>query len=246
MWWMAIQAAVAYSEKDKADAAAKEEMGLRKVEARLTNETRVMANVREHAIGSLSRWVQSVNNNLALRAGGKALEANTVNARKAKDYRTERRFSSSLSEAEALGAASAAKGASGLNGSVVDMVAGTVALRSSIVNEQLRKQGISEDDASAQRAGMIMSQMVNGLDNSIIYPNRDNNVNVAQEVKSPSAISTYAPLLASAANLVSDFRFSSQDTSPLTSEQQGYFDGNSNIPNSGLGEDDPFSLWVSN
>jgi hypothetical protein len=80
------------------------------------------------------------------------------------------------------------------------MVAGTVALRSSIVNEQLRKQGVSEDDAAGQRAGMIMSQMVNGLDNSIIYPNRDNNVNVAQEAKAPSALSVYGPLLATALN----------------------------------------------
>lgn len=245
MWWL-IQAGASYLQNNDAKNEAKKENALRQNEAKLTNETRVAANVREHAIGSLNRWVQSVNNNLALKAGGKALEANTVNSRKAQDYRTERRFSSSLSEAEALGAASAARGSSGLNGGVVDMVAGTVALRSSIVNEQLRKQGVSEDDAAAQRAGMIMSQMVNGLDNSIIYPNRDNNVNVAQEVKSPSAISTYAPLLASAAKLGSDFRFSRQDTSPLTSDQQGYFDGNSNLPNSGLGGDDPFSLWVSN
>lgn len=246
MGWLAVQAAAGQEQQADAKRAVGVENALRQLETKLTNETRTMANVREHAIGSLNRWVQSVNNNLALRAGGKALEANTVNARRAKDYRAERRFSSSLSEAEALGAASAARGASGLNGNVVDMVAGTMALRSSIVNEQLRKQGISEDDASAQRAGMIMSQMVNGLDNSIIYPNRDNNVNVAQEVKSPSAMSTYAPLLASAAKLGSDFRFSRQDTSPLTSNQQGYFDGNSNLLNSGLGEDDPFSLWVSN
>jgi len=205
MWWLAIQAAATAVQQNEAESAADDENYMRKTEAGLTNATRTMANVREHAIGSLSRWTQSVNNNLALRAGGKALEANTVNSRRAKDYRTERRFSSSLSEAEAKGAASAAVGASGINGGVVDMVAGTIALRSSIVNEQLRKQGISEDDASAQRAGMIMSQMVNGLDNSIIYPNRDNNVNVAQEVKSPSAMSTYAPLLMSAAKLGGDW-----------------------------------------
>ena len=245
MWWLAIQAAASYLQNNDAKNEAKKENALRQNEAKLTNETRVMANVREHAIGSLNRWVQSVNNNLALKAGGKALEANTVNARKAKDYRTERRVSSSLSEAEALGAASAARGASGLNGGVVDMVAGTVALRSSIVSEQLRKQGISEDDAAGQRAGMIMSQMVNGLDNSIIYPNRDNNVNVAQEAKAPSALSVYAPLLASAAKLGSGFKFSGDNNAPLTDQQQGYFDGNSNLPNSGMGQDDPFSLWVS-
>lgn len=246
MWWLAVQAAVSYSQAADAKRKAETENAIRASEAELTNQTRKIANGRNYAVDSLNRWVQSVNNNLALRSGGEALNANTTNRLRTGDYRTQRAFSGSLREAESAGAASVARAASGVNGQVASMIGGTMALRNSIVKEQLRRQGVSEDDGMARQAGMIMSQMVTGLDNSILTPSTDYSSNT------PSYLATKNPLLATLPYLLTaakvgydEYTQGTTDSTPLTAEQHSRFTGNSTLPNDGLGIDDPYSLWVS-
>ena len=62
MWWLAVQAAVSYSQAADAKRKAETENAIRASEAELTNQTRKIANGRNYAVDSLNRWVQSVNN----------------------------------------------------------------------------------------------------------------------------------------------------------------------------------------
>jgi len=246
MWWYAVQAAVAYNQASEAKGEADVENAIRGSEAGLTNQTRKIANGRNYAVDKLNRWVKSVNNNLALRSGGEALTASTTNRLRAGDHRTQRAFSGALSEAEALGAASVARAATGINGQVAGMIGGTMALRNSIVKEQLRRQGVSEDDGMARQAGMIMSQMVTGLDNSILTPSTDYSTNTPSYLRTQNPLGAALPaLFAMGKNAYNDYQGPKMDSTPLTVTQQSRFEGNSTLPNDGLGIDDPYSTWVS-
>lgn len=143
------------------------------------NRVRAAGNLAEAAQGNLARFTQSVNNNRALKAGGEAEEALTVNAIRHNDAAMRGDFSDDIRSAEQLGHAAASAAASGVSGSVVDMVNTSTALRDSIV-----KQGVADDAASesydvSRRAGNIMSQVVGGLDSSVILDSLDYNQNVA-------------------------------------------------------------------
>ncbi len=154
---------------------------LSEINAETGNRVRQAGNAAEAATNSLQRWVQSVNNNRALDAGGRALEATLVNARRESDATLAGSFSDNIRSAEADGAARAAQAAAGVDGSVVDSINGSMALRASIVDQQIEDfKGFKNFD-TARRAGNIMSQTIGGLDSSLILDTFDFNVDVAQK-----------------------------------------------------------------
>jgi hypothetical protein len=154
---------------------------LRRVNIQEGDKVRQAGNAAEAATNSLQRWSQSITNKRTLEAGGEALEANLVNARREADADLNMGFSDSIRSAEAQGAARAAQAAAGVDGGVVDQINGSMALRSSIVEQQLADfKGFKNFDV-ARRAGNIMSQTVGGLDSSLILDTFDMNVEAMQE-----------------------------------------------------------------
>lgn len=181
MWWNMLSGAIAGwfgNEATRAQADANNRISA--VNAESSNKVRVAGNAATAAKNTLDRWIQSVNNNKALDEGGRALEANTVNARRQGDAGMQQDFASSIRSAEQEGHAAAAAAASGIDGSVVDMVNGSTALRDSIVRQSISDARDMQAYDTARRAGIVMSQTINGMDNSIILDNLDYNQNYAQ------------------------------------------------------------------
>ena len=153
-----------------------------------SNKVRVTSNAATAAQNTLARWVQSVNNNRQLQAGGESLEAGVVNYRREADSALTQSFADSISSAEQQGAAAASQAAAGVGGSVVDMVNGSVALRDSIVRQSIGTQRDQQAYDVTRRAGLIMSQMVGGLDNSVIMDTLDYTRDAAQYQTVPSTM----------------------------------------------------------
>lgn len=182
VWWNAIAGFAQGYEGSKAFIAQGEANNrLSKVNADARNRVRQASNANEAAQNSLARWIQSVNNNRRLDAGGDALEQNIVNYRRSEDAALTQSFAKGISEAEQEGAMAAAAAVSGVDGNVVDMVNSSVALRDSIVGQQMSDFRDMRAYDTAARAGSIMSQVVGGMDNSLILDTLDYNIDVAQE-----------------------------------------------------------------
>jgi hypothetical protein len=242
---MVATAAMQAYQANEANDKSKVQNSIRKVEAELANKVRDSKNSVAAQVDKLQRWVQASNNKLRMQAAASAIEANTVNASRRGSERMRQKFSSSVQRAEVMGQQAAATGLSGVAGPVTDIVAGTLALRDSIVTENLRRQGLSEDFDTARRAGALMSQMVNGLDNSILHPSIDYNQATPNLLHEKSGNEMFAPILANLGVeylkqeppkiLVKDTPSGTPDRVP----EQFRFE-TSIAP----GADDPFSLWV--
>ena len=156
------------------------------------NKIKQAGNAAEAAHNSLDRWVQSVNNNRVLRAGGEALATTLSNARRETDATLTQSFSDSIKDAEQQGAARAAQASAGVDGNVVDQINGSIALRNDIVKQQLENFGNFQNHDIAERAGSITSQMIGGLNSSLILDTFDYNIDVA---KHESTMNNWAYML---------------------------------------------------
>jgi hypothetical protein len=136
---------------------------------------REASNSLEAAKNNLARWVQSVNNNRMLDAGGQQLEAARINYRRERDAVSREDIGSSLQRAEQAGSAAARQAFSGTGGNVADMVNASTSIRNSFVAEALKDRSQQMDFDAVKRAGAIASSMVGGLDNSIILDSFDLN-----------------------------------------------------------------------
>lgn len=192
MWWMVAAAAKGWLGNQSAKAQAEIDTKMSKVNTELSGKTTRAKNVETMARNNLSRYLQSVNNNRVLDDGGDAFTANLVNGLKGADQRANQRVLEDIGALEQFGAASAAQAQSGTGGQVVDMINSTTALRSSISRELERQSGESANFEVGQRSRSIMSQMVGGLDGSLIIDSLDTNQAYEQSYSSSnrSAISS--------------------------------------------------------
>lgn len=159
------------------------------------NRVRQASNTASAAEGALNRFVQSVNNNRRLKAGGQALEANMVDFYRSDDQLMKQGFSQSISEAEQAGAMAAAAAVNGIAGSVVEDVNLSTSLRDGIVNDAFSDLRGQESYDTARRAGSIMSQVVGSMDQSLIIDRLDYNQDVAMQQAKPGGRGIQAALL---------------------------------------------------
>lgn len=145
------------------------------------NKVRGASNVLSAAQGNLNRFIQSVNNSRRLDAGGKAMEENVMNFYRASDQNTLQNFSTSIEQAEQAGQMAAAAAVHGIEGSVVDDINFSTALRNSVITERMRQISEMEGSDAGRRAGAILSQTVGSLDQSLILDSIDYNQNVAHK-----------------------------------------------------------------
>jgi hypothetical protein len=168
---------------------------LSRVRAEEGNRVRQASNAAAAAEGSLNRFIQSVNNNRQLKAGGQALEANMVNFYRSDDQLQQQGFSQSIEEAEQAGAAAAAAALNGVAGSVVNDVNLSTQLRDGIMRHAFDDLRDKEAYDTARRAGSIMSQMVGSLDQSLIIDRLDYNQDVAMQQAKPGGRGLQAAIL---------------------------------------------------
>lgn len=183
MWWMAIVgAANGLLQGDVARHAAKNNNRLSKLNAEVGNRNRQLANQAAAAQGNLARWVQSVNNNRFADDAGKALAANLETYYRDSDMQINRGLSEDIRAAEQQGMQTAQAAAVGAVGNTVDMVSASTVLRYGLVDQQIENLKAYNAYDTTRRAGNIMSQMVSGMDSSIILDTLDYNVDVAKEI----------------------------------------------------------------
>jgi len=151
------------------------------VNAAATNQVTRSRNVEMMARNSLSRYVQSVNNNRTLDDGGDAYTANLVNGLRNLDTAVNQGVLNDVRVLEEFGAATASQAAVGAGGQVVDMINSTTALRSSISKELAKQSVDSARYDIATRSQSIMSQMVGGMDGSLIIDQLDQSQAYAQK-----------------------------------------------------------------
>jgi hypothetical protein len=132
------------------------------------------------AKGALDRYMQSLTNNRVLDAGGKAMEASLVNARRREDVMQGATFEQQLRATEQMGSQAAAAAFVGVGGEVADMVSASTRL----MNQRAEAAASLAADYRAfdvgRRQAAIHSQTVNSMDSSLILDSMDYNVNVAQ------------------------------------------------------------------
>ncbi len=157
-------------------------------------------NTLQAATGNLERWMQSVNNNRRLDAGGEQLEVARRNASREADDVGRESIVTSLQRAEQQGASAAAQAFSGVGGTAADMINASTSIRDDLVKQALGEKAAYGQYDRARRAGAITSAMIGGMDSSLTFDRIDNSLNPTQKRAVPSvalaavsgAISAYA------------------------------------------------------
>lgn len=221
MWWMMLGGAIAGWFGNMATTAqAKANNRISEANRDANNSVRVAGNAAKAASGSLDRWVQSLNNNRRLDSGAKAMESLVVNATRMNDSNVNRNLSASIRSAEQAGMQAASAAFSGVGGNAVDTINTSVALRDSIVHEQIMQTQEMASYDVARRAGNIMSQTIGGLDNTLIRENFDFQRSYAQYTPT---ISPFAAAVRGAFPYAKDAMgtMSGNDTSVKMTEEYG-------------------------
>lgn len=139
--------------------------------AGIQNDITGFGNAQAHAEGGLARWTQSLNNQRIMAAGGAGLGAMVTNFARQRDAMVRGSFSDGIAAAEQVGMARAAQASSGVQGSVVDTINGTMALRRAMA-EQVRADTQDMQDRDFRVAySNTHEQMTNSIDSSVLLDN---------------------------------------------------------------------------
>jgi hypothetical protein len=215
----AIKAIMGISSGITAKAQASATNTVNSANAYASNLVRAANNDLRTSRNRLARYTLGVNNARVMENTGSALEAATINYRRAKDSATSDDFESQIAFAEQAGAQSAAAALSGLTGGVADIVNGTTALRKARLqqrSEQAAKQG---DWDAGQRASQIAQAGFDSLDSSEVSDDLDYSLDVA--VKQVRAGNLYTDIMGqqSVSNMANAFSFNTPKPSANTAQQ---------------------------
>lgn len=152
-----------------------------KENASSANSLRLYQNAATASEDNLARFTQSVNNQKVLDAGGKTLNANTVNFLRGNDTQQTQTFAGQIDNAQQEGHQRAIQAASGVGGNVTDMVNSATALRASIAKATADQYARGQQQNYSQEQANVMSHMVGSLDNSVILDSLDYNKSVATQ-----------------------------------------------------------------
>ena len=178
---MAIYAIFSQFDANKtAKVKAKTDNEIAEANAKARNDTRRGDAAVEGAQTRLQNWVQAQNNKRHLIEAGEALESAQVNISRATDSKVRGDFAASIAAAEQAGASAAAIANSGVGGAVTDMINTSTALRDGIMAQQSQEQFDKGMYDTGRKIGSIASQMVGGLDQSLLLDKFDFGRDVAQ------------------------------------------------------------------
>lgn len=147
----------------------------------INNKLRAEQNDTSAAWAATRQTFQAMNNNTTLRTGGEAVTTQVTNTLRQRDQLDLSNLSRRISEMEARGAAAAAQSASGLGGSVGEMVSQTISLRQSMDAETIRRNRRGANSDAGIRVGDIMRQAVSSLNAEVLDAQLDFRQDVAQQ-----------------------------------------------------------------
>lgn len=166
-----LQLVSAWAANKTARADIKNQNMLAKVNAQAQNQVREAQNALQAAESNYARWAQSVQNQRRLRVSGKQAEAAQQSLARLQDQRTSGDLARGVRAAEEQGMLAARNAFSGVAGGVSDVVAGTIALRAAIEQQQATQTGEQQAFEIRERAGEVASDAIQGLDNTAILSN---------------------------------------------------------------------------
>ena len=191
--------------KAQADAANKIRAG--------NNAVTAVVNTRNTAITGLQKWRQSVSNSRVYEAVAANQEALAVNFNRARDAKARSNFSTNIKQAEESGRQQAAAAASGITGSVVDVIDSTSRIRAGMervanIRSENQTLGDFQKREFAQRWATLDS-----LDYSLIFDNQaimDTGNNVAQQTNLFGAAISGKDTLKNLTQGLADFSFTTK------------------------------------
>jgi hypothetical protein len=137
----------------------------------LNNKVVTAVNTRDNAITGLQRWRQGVRNSRVYEGAAKDQEASEVNYARSKDARARASFSDQVRFAEEEGRMAASAAASGVTGSVVDMLNATSRLRKGMQDTvQSENSRLADSDHQRQLHATYWANL-DQLDYSLILDN---------------------------------------------------------------------------
>lgn len=137
--------------------------------------------------GALARYNQSENNRRVAKETGSQLEAAAVNYRRQRDERDRGSLEQQIAFSEQAGVQAAAAASSGLIGGVADMVAGTVALRRSRIEQAAATTAEAASFDTARQKSNILAAGLSSMDSSSIIDDIDYGIDVYAPKALPSA-----------------------------------------------------------
>ena len=146
---------------------------IRESEVYAANLMRSARNESAAARAGLARFNQAEGNKRIVEDTASVMEANSINYLRARDGQIEDSLDDQIAFAEQAGAQAAAGAASGLTGGVVDMVAGTTALRRARIEatQDTRMEEFAYDQSVNQKNTLL--QGLSAMDNSTILTDID-------------------------------------------------------------------------
>lgn len=187
MWWAVAAAALGSTIAGvgkRAQAKANNKISAAQTEA--SNKLRTLQNQAAAAENSMALWSQSVENGLRAKQAARTREAGARSFLGQSNQQAAQGLSLGIQEAEAMGAATAAIGASAVEGSAPNLVRGATALRSQFAEETADRLGVSREYAGRTQAGALAGAIFTGMDQSVLLARMDYNVDAAvQQATSP-------------------------------------------------------------
>lgn len=133
----------------------------------VNNQTARVVAERDAVLTGMQRWAQNVRNQRTYESIAQHQEALTINFNRARDTRTRQNFAANVAEAEEQGRFAAAAAASGVTGSVVDIIDSTAALKRNMIDaarvEQENQAVYDERNTEFRTQWALMDQMDYGL-----------------------------------------------------------------------------------
>jgi hypothetical protein len=157
----------AYFANDVADAQA---AGANQIRAS-NNRVTAAVNVRNSAITALQRWKQEVANSRVYEAVKSNQEALATNFNRARDQRTRQNFAVSIRNAEESGRQQASAAASGVTGSVVDVIDTTSRLKQGIEQQARHDAELQVDGDFKKKELATRLATMDSLDYSLVLDN---------------------------------------------------------------------------
>lgn len=229
----------------EAGVAAANTAGGRKI-AEQKNKERGHNNLASAAKGGLARWAQSLQNQRHLTAGGENLLALDTNFNRQRDMILRQGFVKGANYAEAAGAARASQAASGARGSVVDNVNAATALRASMAEQETRDVLDMQSRDIIVKRNAVRSQMIQGLDSSVILDNMNGTPATSQVQQGPSVgMAAFKGALQVASAYGNNVQTTQAPTESTSSTQSfGFKFGDSGDMNTSRSQDNnPYSLF---
>lgn len=190
---------------------------------RVNNIIRESNNILAAASGSLSRYMQSRQNQVHLKNTGKELEAITTNMLRLQDAAQTGTLERRIAAAEEAGALSASVGAAGIGGGTVQMLNSTMNLRSAMVEQLARtEQKQQQYDMNLARES-TKEQMILGLSDVQFLDNINMMEYQSRNIQVPSTASVFGNAALTFMKFYSQLggSFGGGDTSTTYSVAQG-------------------------